>query len=334
MIKIVFWGTPQFAVPSLERLLEHPDFEVLGVVTQPDRRRGRGNQLSPSPVKAIALDAGVPIWQPERVKKSPETLAELKALNADAFVVVAYGQILSPEILEMPRLGCVNSHGSLLPYYRGAAPIQWSIYQGETKTGITTMLMDEGMDTGAMLLTVETPIGLFDSTFDLAKRLSVQSGDILVETLQKLDQGEIEAIPQNNDIATYAPLIHKPDFVLDWSRSAIALHNQIRAFSPSCIAQFRGNGIKLLETVPLGTPHNSELPDEYQGLLGTLSATGQPGQVVAVAKNLGPVVQTGDGLLLLKRVQLAGKRKQSGHDFANGLRVTDADTFGNGEVNS
>ncbi|MEM9136023.1 MAG: methionyl-tRNA formyltransferase [Cyanobacteria bacterium P01_F01_bin.42] len=329
-MKVVFWGTPQFAVPSLERLLMHPDFEVVGVVTQPDRRRGRGNQLSPSPVKAIALEAKVPIWQPERVKKSPETLAELKALGADAFVVVAYGQILSKEILEMPRLGCVNSHGSLLPYYRGAAPIQWSIFHGETKTGITTMLMDEGMDTGAMLLTVETSIGLFDTTLDVAKRLSHLSGDILLATLQKLDQGAIAPIPQNDEKATYAPLIHKPDFALDWSRPAIALHDQVRAFSPNCVAQFRDRLIKVIETVPLCTARDQDLPTSYQKLLSSLKSSSQHGQVVTLAKNLGPVVQTSEGFLLLKTVQLSGKRQQSGHDFANGLRVTNADTFGNG----
>lgn len=332
MIKVVFWGTPQFAVPSLERLLNHPEFEVLGVVTQPDRRRGRGNQLSPSPVKAIALEAEVPIWQPERVKKSPEVLAELKALNADAFVVVAYGQILSQEILDMPPLGCVNSHGSLLPAYRGAAPIQWSIYHGETVTGITTMLMDQGMDTGAMLLKVETPIGLFETTLDLAKRLSEQSGDILVETLQQLDQGTLTPIPQNEAEATYAPLINKPDFSLDWSRTAIALHHQIRAFSPNCVAQFRDQSIKVIETVPLLTAHDLELPAPYSDLLETLehSDSTAPGQVISIAKNLGPIVQTAAGLLLLKTVQLSGKRQQTGHDFANGLRLTTSDIFGQG----
>jgi methionyl-tRNA formyltransferase len=143
-MRVVFFGTPQFAVPSLERLDNHPEFEVLGVVTQPDKRRGRGNQLTPSPVKAVALTHQLPVWQPKRVKKNAETLTQLRQTEADVFVVVAYGQILSQEILDMPKLGCINVHGSILPKYRGAAPIQWCLYHGETETGITTMLMDAG----------------------------------------------------------------------------------------------------------------------------------------------------------------------------------------------
>ncbi|NEQ21603.1 MAG: methionyl-tRNA formyltransferase, partial [Microcoleus sp. SIO2G3] len=168
-MRVVFFGTPQFAVPSLERLVNHPKFEVLGVVTQPDKRRGRGNQLTPSPVKAVALTHQLPVWQPKRVKKNAETLTQLSQTEADVFVVVAYGQILSQEILDMPKLGCINVHGSILPKYRGAAPIQWCLYHGETETGITTMLMDAGMDTGAMLLKAYTPIQLLDNAHQLAQ---------------------------------------------------------------------------------------------------------------------------------------------------------------------
>ena len=151
MIKVIFWGTPQFAVPALTSLLTDSRFNVLGIVTQPDKRRGRGNQLIPSPVKQLALAHGLRVWQPARVKKDAQVLEELRSQQADAFVVVAYGQILSPEILAMPRLGCVNAHGSLLPFYRGAAPIQWSIFNGDAVTGVTTMLMDAGMDTGSKI---------------------------------------------------------------------------------------------------------------------------------------------------------------------------------------
>ncbi|NES83985.1 MAG: methionyl-tRNA formyltransferase, partial [Moorea sp. SIO2B7] len=159
-MRVVFFGTPQFALPCLEGLLNHPEFEVVGVVTQPDKRRGRGNQLIPSPVKSIALAHKLPVWQPQRLKKHRETLTQLRQVKADAFVVVAYGQILSQEILDMPTAGCINVHGSILPKYRGAAPIQWCLYNGEAQTGITTMLMDAGMDTGAMLLKAYTPIRL------------------------------------------------------------------------------------------------------------------------------------------------------------------------------
>ena len=182
-MKVVFFGTPYFAVPTLEKLLNHGDIEVLAVVTQPDKRRERGNKLIPSPVKTVAIDHNLPVWQPQRIKKESETLTQLRESGADVFVVVAYGQILSPEILDMPRWGCVNVHGSILPKYRGAAPIQWCLYNGETETGITTMLMDVGMDTGAMLLKATTPIKLLDHAQDLAQRLSVIGGDLLIETL-------------------------------------------------------------------------------------------------------------------------------------------------------
>jgi methionyl-tRNA formyltransferase len=217
-MKVVFFGTPQFAVPSLERLLEHPAFEVLAVVTQPDKRRSRGNQTTPSPVKSLAMAHHIPVWQPQRVKKDAETLNQLKQTEADVFVVVAYGQILSQEILDMPKLGCINVHGSILPKYRGAAPIQWCIYRGETETGITTMLMDAGMDTGAMLLKAFTLIQLLDNAQDLAARLASLAQDLLVETLLKLERQEIQPIPQDESQATYAPLIQKQDYLLDWSK--------------------------------------------------------------------------------------------------------------------
>ena len=171
-MQVIFFGTPQFAVPTLKALIEHPDFDVIAVVTQPDKRRGRGSKTIPSAVKKIAIQHDIEVWQPKSVKKNRATLDKLQQSQADAFVVVAYGQILSPEILEMPKFGCINVHGSLLPKYRGAAPIQWSIYRGDTETGITTMLMDEGLDTGDMLLKATTKIDLLDNTVDVAINLA------------------------------------------------------------------------------------------------------------------------------------------------------------------
>lgn len=323
-MKLVFFGTPQFAVPSLETLVAHPDFEVLAVVTQPDKRRGRGTELIPSPIKSVALAHQLPIWQPPRIKKDPETLAYLQQSGADAFVVVAYGQILSQAILDMPHVGCVNAHGSILPYYRGAAPIQWSLYQGEAETGITTMLMDAGMDTGPMLLTAKTPIALLENAADLAQRLASISADLLVETLQQLNQQAVQPIPQNNTLATYAPLIQKADYGLDWSRPALALHNQVRGFFPNCVASFRDQPLKIMATAPLIAQLASQLPADLAPLLTEITQIphdGQPGTVVTVLKGWGPVIQTGEGLLLLQQVQLAGKRPQSGMDFANGVRL-------------
>jgi methionyl-tRNA formyltransferase len=231
-MKIVFFGTPQFAVPTLNRLLSDSAIEVLGVVTQPDKRRGRGSKTQPSAIKQVALNHNLPVWQPKRIKKDRETINNLVATEADAFVVVAYGQILSSEILDLPKLGCINVHGSLLPKYRGAAPIQWSIVNGDRTTGITTMLMDIGMDTGDMLLKAKTEIKLLDNAQDLAITLANQGADLLLETLFKLEQQAIIPIPQDNNQATYARLIDKADFALDWSKTAIAIHNQVRGFFP------------------------------------------------------------------------------------------------------
>ncbi len=334
-MKVIFCGTPEFAVPSLDRLLSNPFFEVVGVVTQPDKRRGRGNKLTPSPVKTVALTHNLPVWQPQRIKKDAATLSQLQQAQADVFVVVAYGQILSKKILDMPQLGCINVHGSILPQYRGAAPIQWSLYHGETETCITTILMDAGMDTGDMLLKSFTPIGLLDNAQELAQTLASTGADLLVETLLKWERSEITPIRQDASEATYAPLITKADYLLSWSRSAIALHNQIRGFCPNSVASFRGKSLKITATAPLGDQYWHQLPPELAILeqnWASLSAnTGRPGEVVSIAKRIGPIIQTGKGLLLLRQVQLAGKRAQSGWDFANGVRLAVGEILENGQ---
>ncbi len=335
-MKIIFFGTPDFAVPTLSSLLSHPEFEVVRVVTQPDKRRGRGNQLMPSPVKIAALNHSLPVLQPSRIKKDIEIIAKLREAEADVFVVVAYGQILSQEILDIPSLACVNVHGSILPKYRGAAPIQRCLFEGEKETGITTMLMDAGMDTGAMLLKSFAGISLLDNADSLGDRLADVGADLLVETLVKLRDGKIEAVAQNEAEATYAPMIKGADFVLDWSKSAIALHNQVRGFFPDCTTTFRGNSLKVIATVPVAPEYWLQLPAELRVLerdwpvLSELS--GANGEVVRVVKGLGAIVQTGDGLLLLREVQLAGKKVQSGVDFANGTRLVAGEVFGGVEV--
>ena len=333
-MKIVFFGTPDFAVPTLEKLLENKDFQVMSVVTQPDKRRERGNKLTPSPVKAFATDHHIPVWQPERVKKDVETLTQLKQIEADIFVVIAYGQILSKKILDMPKLGCINVHGSILPQYRGAAPIQWSIYNGEKETGITTMLMDRGMDTGDMLLKATIPIQLLDNAQVLAEKLAITGADLLIETLYKLERQEVTPIPQDHTAATYASLIQKPDYNLDWGQSAIQLHNQIRGFYPNCTATFRNQALKITATVPLDSAYIHELPEplleKIHKIPNLSTISGQPGEVVNITKGLGAIVQTGVGLLLLREVQLTGKRPQSGWDFVNGTRLTVGEVMGNG----
>jgi methionyl-tRNA formyltransferase len=329
-MKIVFFGTPDFAVPSLKRLLAEPEIEVLAIATQPDKRRGRGSQLIASPVKQVALEHQLPILQPQRIKQDQETLSQLRGMGADFFVVVAYGQILSPEILQIPGWGCINNHGSLLPKYRGAAPIQWAIYHGESTTGITTMLMDAGMDTGAMLLKASLEIGLLETAAEVGAKLAEMGAELMVQTLRGVQAGQIEPMPQDASQATYAPLIKKADYWLDWSKPAIALHNQIRSFYPDCLTNFRGSLLKITATAPLGSAYSEQLPPDLQALTSDWIDQGNasPGTVVRITKNLGPIIQTGEGGLLLRQVQPTGKRLQSGADFANGMRLQVGEKLG------
>ncbi|AFZ47365.1 methionyl-tRNA formyltransferase [Cyanobacterium stanieri PCC 7202] len=322
-MRIVFFGTPDFAVATLEKLLTDTNHQIVAVVTQPDKRRGRGSKTIPSPIKKVALEHNIPVWQPHRIKKDQPTLELLQQTQADVFVVVAYGQILSSQILQMPKYGCINVHGSILPHYRGAAPIQWSIYDGEKETGITTMLMDEGMDTGAMLLKAYTPITLFDNTYTLAEKLATQGANLLLETLSQI--AEIKPIPQDDNLATYARLIDKEDYHIDWRKSSLEIHNQIRAFYPNCFTTFRQQKLKVINSLPLDDLENIDLPSELLKIKSYLSdiytLKGEVGEVVKPIKNFGFVVQTGTGLLLILEVQLAGKKVQSAWNFINGTHL-------------
>ncbi len=310
-MRVVFFGTPDFAVPTLEKLLSEPDFEVVGVVSQPDTRRGRGNQVTPPPVKAaaIAKNPDLQIWQPDRLKKDQQVLAELAAINAAVFVVVAYGQILSQKILNMPKHGCINVHGSLLPKYRGAAPIQWAIANGESSTGITTMQMDAGIDTGAMLLKAELAILPEDNTDTLSEKLAKLGADLLIDTLRRLNT--ITPEPQDDSLSCYSPMIGREDWELDWNQEAIALHNRIRAFYPNCYTEYRGQRLKITKTEVIAEDENLE----------------NVGKVTEICKGKGFVLQTGQGLLLIKEVQPAGKKLQSGWDFVNGARIAIGESF-------
>ncbi len=307
-MRVVFFGTPHFAVPTLEKLLSEPDFEVVGIVSQPDTRRGRGNQVSPPPVKTaiaknLAISSTIKIWQPDRLKKDKTVLAELEAIAADVFVVVAYGQILSQKILNMPKHGCINVHGSLLPKYRGAAPIQWAIANGEKYTGLTTMQMDAGIDTGVMLLKAELEILPEDNTDTLSTKLANLGADLLIDTLRRL--ATITPEPQDDDLSCYSPMIGRNDWELDWNLAAIALHNRIRAFYPNCYTDFRGQRLKITKTEVVSEDASLDLV----------------GKVTEIHKGKGFVVQAGKGLLLIKEVQPAGKKLQSGWDFVNGGRI-------------
>lgn len=301
MEKLVFMGTPDFAVPVLKALIER--YEIVGVVTQPDRRVGRGRRVEASPVKVVALAHGLSVLQPPRLRQ-PDAVAELRALLPEVIVVAAFGQILRAEVLDIPPKGCLNVHASLLPKYRGAAPIAAAILAGEEGTGVTIMLMDEGMDTGPILSQATCPIFPQDTGESLSTRLAQLGANLLMDTLPRWLAGEIEPRPQDHSQATCSRIIAKEDGLIDWSQSAIEIWRRSRAYHPwpSTYTYWRGKLLKVIRVEAL--PH--------------WSGEGEPGQVMALDEGL--AVATGEGALLLSEVQLAGKRALNIENFARGHR--------------
>ena len=307
---IVFMGTPDFAAASLEALLQSDDV-VVGVVTQPDRPKGRGQVLAPSPVKLLAQREGIPLLQPLKMK-DPEFLQTLAGWKPDLIAVTAFGRILPPVVLSLPPRGCINVHGSLLPKYRGAGPIQWAIINGECETGITTMLMDEGMDTGAMLRQEAIPITADDTAATLARRLAALGGRLLVETIAQLKAGTLVPTPQDSSQATMAPLLKKEDGSIDWTLPAVTLANRIRGLAPWPGAY---------TAAPGGDRWTIWRAHALPG-----STTKTPGTVVAVT-NEAIHVATGEGVLALLELQPANSRRMAvaqyvaGHPIAVGLQL-------------
>jgi methionyl-tRNA formyltransferase len=307
-MRLVFLGTPGFAVPTLERLVER-GHQVVAAVTQPDRPKGRGQALAPPPVKEAAQRLGVPLYQPERVKR-PESVEYLRSLAPDAMVVVGYGQIIPQSVIDIPRLGILNVHASLLPKYRGAGPIQWAIVNGETVTGVTIMQIDAGLDTGPMLLKTETAIGADETAPELGRRLSVMGAELLVEALDAYASGHIVPQPQDNAQSTYAPMLKKEDGRIDWSRSAAQIHNQVRGMQPwpGTHAIFRGAALHIWRARP------------------TEAGGGHPpGTLVRIKP---PAVACGAGALELVEVQMEGRKRMSAADFANGQRLVENEILG------
>src|ERR1700722_7758371 len=263
-MKVVFCGTPQFAVPTLKHLLTQPEFEFAAVVTQPDRPSGRGMQVSFSPVKEAALAAGVPVHQPEKIR-SPESQELLQAIAPDVIVIIAYGQIIPARVLPIPRLGWINLHASLLPKYRGAAPINWAILNNEKITGLTTMQIDPGLDTGPMLLKYETPIGPDETAPELTARLAEAGAPLMAETLRKLAANEIVPQPQENSQATFAPLLRKNDGLIEWELSAGYIYNRIRGLQPwpGAFTTFRGKNCQIWGK-PLSREDFQETPEQLR----------------------------------------------------------------------
>lgn len=246
-MKLVFCGTPMFAVPSLERL-HAAGFEIQLVVTQPDRPQGRGMAMTAPPVKQSALKLDLPVIQPEKIKKNEEFRSQLEALHPDAIIVVGYGRIIPPWMLQLPRYGNINVHASLLPKYRGAAPVQWAIAQGETVSGVTTMLLNEGLDTGDILLQKEIAIRSEDTAVTYAPRLAELGADLIVETLRGLEDKTVSPVPQDHAQATLAPILKKEDGLVDFNRTATEINNRLRGFQPwpGAYTQFRGKSLKLI----------------------------------------------------------------------------------------
>ena len=310
-MRLVFLGTPSFAVPTLEKIVE-AGHDVAAVVTQPDRPRGRGGKSAAPPVKETALRLGLPVYQPERVRR-PEAVEYLRGLNVDAMVVVGYGQIIPQVVIDLAPLGIINVHGSLLPKYRGAGPIQWAIVNGETRTGVTTMRIDAGLDTGDMLLKTETPIGADENAIELGSRLATMGASLLVETLAGLAAGSIVPEKQDNGQATYAPLLKKEDGRIDWSASALAIHNRVRGLQPwpGAFTTFRGQPLHIWRT---------HLPGQ-----GIATSPDTGGRILSLRPLL---VGTATGPIEMVEVQLEGRKRIPAVDFVNGQRVTEQELLG------
>jgi methionyl-tRNA formyltransferase len=307
---LVFLGTPSFAVPTLERIVQ-AGHRVMGVFTQPDRPKGRGGELAAPPVKETAVRLGLPVYQPERVRR-PEAVEQLKQMHPDAMVVVGYGQIIPQSIIDIPRHGILNVHASLLPKYRGAAPIQWAIANGEARTGVTTMRIDAGLDTGDMLLKWETAIGPEENAIELGQRMAQAGADLLVETLAGMDAGAVRLEPQDNLQASLAPILKKEDGIIDWNWPARKIVDRARGFLPwpGAYSFFRGQLFHIWKARCAGEP-----------------GTGAPGRLVPLKRRL--LVTCGEGSALeLMDVQIEGRKRMPAEAFLNGHRLDENEVLG------
>ncbi|MFZ0408832.1 MAG: methionyl-tRNA formyltransferase [Cyanobium sp.] len=353
-MKILFWGTPAYALASLDALVA-AGHELVGVVSQPDRRRGRGSTLMPSAVKARALELGLRVFTPQRIRRDPAMQAELAALGADAYVVVAFGQILPPEVLAQPPLGCWNGHGSLLPRWRGAAPIQWALIEGDPYTGVGIMAMEEGLDTGPVLLERRVQIDLLDNAEQLALRLASLTGDLLIEALPRIEAAgpgsQVECLsrlnlaPQSQEGVTHARLLTPQDRRIDWQSSALSLHRQVMGLYPGAWTQWRQRRLQLLATEPLVQRLAEQLSPEAAAAAGrwaqppagtasgreaAASGRGQPtpGQVLDLIEGVGLVVATGGCPLLIRSAKLEGRAAAAGTSLIQQCAAAIGDRLG------
>ena len=302
-MNIAFMGTPDFAVPSLEILIK--EFGVKAVFTQPDRPKGRGKKLAMSPVKEVAVENNIPVYQPLKIRNDEESINVLKSLDLDFIIVVAFGQILPKEILDIPRYGCINLHGSLLPQYRGAAPIQWSVINGEALAGNTTMLMDVGLDTGDMLLTNEVQVTSDMTSGELYEILKSTGANLLVDTINKLAQGDIKPIKQDDSKSSYAPMLNKDIAKINWNLSAEKIHNLIRGLNPWPIAT---------------TTYNDLTMKIYKSHVENINSQKVPGTIISVEKS-GIKVSTEEGVLVIEKLQFPNGKPLLVEQFINGNKI-------------
>mgnify|MGYP000927572306 CR=1 FL=1 len=315
-MRIVFLGTPDFAVPALRRLLAagRDQYDVKAVITQPDRPAGRGLKPTPSPVKVLAEEAGIPVFQPERIRRDPNIKETLADLDPELMVVVAFGQILPADFFGYPRFGTLNIHASLLPKYRGAAPIARAILNGEKQTGVTIMKIDEGMDTGDILSQRAVTVGNETTAGELEAILAVEGADLLLETIPGYVSGALVPCPQDHSLASYAPPLRKEESPIEWIKNAAALHNQIRAMNPWPVASssLRDQPVKI-----------------WRSVLGPVGVeSGKIGEILAISA-VGITVQCGEGSsLCLTEIQLPGRKRLRAFDVANGLKLKVGEVFG------
>lgn len=307
-MKIVFMGTPDFSVPTLRALMDSRH-EVIAVVTQPDKPKGRGKEVQMTPVKEAALERGIPVYQPARARDAA-FVEEMRALSPDVMVVIAFGQILSKELLDVPKYGCINIHASLLPKYRGAAPIQWAVINGDTVTGLTTMMMDVGMDTGDMLDTLVVPLEEKETGGSLFDRLSLLGGELILKTLEKVENGTLVRTPQNHEEATHVKKISKTMGEIDWTMDAASIERLIRGLNPWPSAYTHWNG-KMLKLWEADVEQPEKQPDAAFSC-GTVREAA--GDVLRI--------QTGSGVLAVKSLQLEGKKRMDTAAFLRGYPMT------------
>ena len=307
-MKIVFMGTPDFAVPTLESLMKG-GHEVIAAVTQPDKPKGRGKAVLMTPVKEKALEYDIPVYQPVKAR-DPEFIALLEEMNPDCIVVVAFGQILPKAILDIPKYGCINVHASLLPKYRGAAPIQWAVIDGEEKSGVTTMLMDEGLDTGDMLEKIEYVLDENETGGSLFDKLSTLGGELILSTLEKIEDGTITRTPQGESVTSYAKMLQKSMGKIDWSMEAVKIERLIRGLNPwpSAYTSLKGKTVKI-----------------WAAKVEEGQTTGNPGRVTVTKDKL--LVETGEGFLSITELQLEGKKRMETAAFLRGFTVEDQSEF-------